>query len=59
MIECPTCPMCDQPPALALSARQAFCGTKGCPALCWNMTHTLAENRRNITVHDLRALDDH
>jgi hypothetical protein len=53
MLRCLTCPMCDQPPALAVDPRQVFCGNEDCPAFCWDMTETREHNRTHITVHDV------
>jgi hypothetical protein len=44
-ILCPNCPVCGQPPTLALAGMsQWFCGTDGCVVLCWEPYSTLEAN---------------
>lgn len=51
-----TCPVCGEPPVMALDPTQAFCGNDDCPSFCWNMTMTKQENLDKVTFHDLSKL---
>lgn len=52
-VQTPDCPQCGNPPALAISAAQAFCDTDGCPVLTWDMRDTAAEHWARLEVIDL------
>jgi hypothetical protein len=47
----PRCPLCNQPPAIALpGATQAFCGNDDCDLWCWNPSVSLDDNLLNAGV---------
>jgi ribosomal protein S27AE len=50
MLYCLVCPMCGQPPVMAISVEQAVCGNEDCSAITWNMTKTLDENIMNANA---------
>lgn len=47
----PDCPECGHPPVMIISPEQAICGNDDCDGFCWNMTHTLAQNRDGVSFH--------
>lgn len=49
-IRCAVCPLCGEPPVMAISVQQAFCGNDDCSALSWDMTKTLDENILNANA---------
>jgi hypothetical protein len=55
----PRCPLCDQPPALALPGfTQWWCGNDDCTILCWNPSLTLDENLLDTGFVKLPPMED-
>jgi ribosomal protein S27AE len=46
----PNCPLCGQPPVMAVGADQAFCGNDGCTLLLWDRSLSLDDNLFNAGV---------
>jgi hypothetical protein len=55
-VQCPTCPGCDEGPAMVLPAWQAMCGNDSCPVLMWNPTETAEEF--HAKAKELRSTTD-
>jgi hypothetical protein len=55
----PRCPLCRQPPAIALpGAIQAFCGNDDCTLLCWNPSLSLDANLLDAGVVHLPPMTE-
>jgi hypothetical protein len=50
-VQCPTCPMCDQPPLMVMGGTQAFCGNTKCRVLTWNP----AKGREELLANEVSA----
>jgi hypothetical protein len=56
-IVCPTCPICDGPPVLALPELTPwFCGSDGCITLAWDPYTPLTENLMNAGRSEWRTI---
>jgi hypothetical protein len=55
VLACPNCPVCGEPPVMAISVVQAFCHTSDCPAITWNMTISKDENLDTTNFIDLKT----
>lgn len=53
----PHCPLCDQPPQLAIGPTQVFCGTDDCRMLTWDPTLSRDDNLRDPGIIDLPPME--
>lgn len=53
LIVTPNCPRCGEPPVMAMSVAQAFCGNTACAVLSWDMRDTVAEHYAMAETVDL------
>lgn len=51
------CPVCGEPPSMAMDVTQAFCSNGDCPAFSWNMTLTKEQNLDQVNFLDLKNLE--